>query len=99
MLQFYPEWGKIIYAVVLLISVNFVLGNIIEPRIEGRHLGLSPFAILISLSIWGWIWGFIGMILAVPMTVIIKIICQNIPELKRVAIFLSNNPEETNKTK
>ncbi|MCR4952538.1 MAG: AI-2E family transporter [Treponema sp.] len=99
LLQFYPEWGKIIYVVVLLISVNFVLGNIIEPRIEGRHLGLSPFAILISLSIWGWIWGFIGMILAVPMTVIIKIVCQNIPELKRIAIFLSNNPEETIKTK
>lgn len=97
LLQFYPEWGKIIYAVILLISVNFVLGNIIEPRIEGRHLGLSPFAILISLSIWGWIWGFIGMILAVPMTVIIKIVCQNIPELRRIAIFLSNNPEETKK--
>lgn len=97
LLQFYPEWGKIIYVVILLISVNFVLGNIIEPRIEGRHLGLSPFAILISLSIWGWIWGFIGMILAVPMTVIIKIVCQNIPELRRIAIFLSNNPEETKK--
>lgn len=97
LLQFYPEWGKIIYVVILLISVNFVLGNIIEPRIEGRHLGLSPFAILISLSIWGWIWGFIGMILAVPMTVIIKIVCQNIPELRRIAIFFSNNPEETKK--
>jgi len=97
LLKFYPSWGKIIYILILMISVNFVLGNIIEPRIEGKHLGLSPFAILISLSIWGWIWGFIGMILAVPMTVIIKIVCQNIPELHRIAIFLSNNAEETKK--
>ena len=97
LLQFYPGWGKIIYILILLVTVNFVLGNIIEPRIEGKHLGLSPFAILISLSVWGWIWGFIGMILAVPMTVIIKIICKNIPELHKVAIFLGNNTEETKK--
>ena len=49
-------------------SINIAIGNIIEPRIEGKHLKLSPFIILISLSIWAYIWGFIGMILAGAMS-------------------------------
>ena len=67
-----------------------VLGNIIEPRIEGKNLGISPVAILVSLSIWGYIWGFIGMILAVPMTVIVKIFCENIPYLNLISTVLGN---------
>ena len=89
-LQFYPAWGKIIYIFVLLLSINMILGNILEPRIEGNHLGLSPFVILVSLSLWGWLWGFVGMILAVPMTVIIKIICENFSILNPIAVLLGN---------
>ena len=47
------------------------------------------------LSLWGWMWGFVGMILAVPLTVIIKIICENIPLLHPVAILLGNKPQDT----
>ena len=72
-----------------------VLGNFIEPRIEGHNLGISPFVILVMLSLWGWMWGFVGMILAVPLTVIIKIICENIPLLHPVAILLGNKPQDT----
>lgn len=89
-LQFYPAWGKIIYIFILLLSINMILGNILEPRIEGNHLGLSPFVILVSLSLWGWIWGFVGMILAVPMTVIIKIVCENFSILNPIAVLLGN---------
>ena len=64
-------------------------------RIEGKDLGLSPFVILVSLTIWGWIWGFIGMILAVPLTVILKIICENVEFLHGIAIILGNKPSET----
>ena len=71
-----------------MIAVNFILGQILEPRIEGERLGLSPFAILVSLTLWGYIWGFIGMILAVPMTVIIKIFCENIPNLNIISTVL-----------
>lgn len=89
-LQFYPAWGKIIYIFILLLSINMILGNILEPRIEGNHLGLSPFVILVSLSLWGWLWGFVGMILAVPMTVIIKIVCENFSILNPIAVLLGN---------
>lgn len=94
-LQFYPESiAKPIFILLFMILINFTLGNIIEPRIEGKNLNLSPFIILVCLPLWGYIWGFIGMLLAVPMTVIIKIICENIDDLKSIAVILGNKPEE-----
>lgn len=89
-LQFSPEFAKPIFILIFLTTINMLLGNILEPRIEGKNLGLSPFAIIVSLSLWGYIWGFIGMILAVPLTVIIKIICENIEDLKWLGIILGN---------
>ena len=53
-----------------------MLGNIIEPRVQGKNLGLSPFVIIVSLTVWAYIWGTVGMIIAIPMTVIIKITMQ-----------------------
>ena len=90
LLQFYPHYGKVIFIFLFMIAVNFILGQLLEPRIEGERLGLSPFAILVSLALWGYIWGFIGMILAVPMTVIIKIFCENIPYLNIVSTILGS---------
>lgn len=89
-LQFYPSFSQAIIIAVLMIAINMILGNIIEPRWIGTDLGLSPFIVLISLSIWGWMWGFTGMILAVPFMVIIKIVCENISYLKPIAILLGN---------
>lgn len=94
-IQFYPESiGKSVFILLFLIILNFTLGNILEPRIEGKNLGLSPFVILVCLSLWGYIWGFFGMILAVPMTVIIKIICENIDYLNSLAVILGNDPKK-----
>ena len=94
-MQFYPSLGIPIFVLLYMTGINMVLGNILEPRIEGKNLGISPFVILVSLSLWGYIWGFLGMILAVPVTVIIKIICENIDELKGIAILLGNSPNLT----
>lgn len=73
--------------------INLTLGNILEPKIEGDNLDLSPFVILVSLTFWGWMWGFIGMILAVPMMVILKILCENISYLNGFAILLGNKSD------
>lgn len=92
--QFYPSWGKIAFVLIFMTAVNFVLGNILEPRIEGKQMNLSPFVILVSLTLWGYIWGFVGMILAVPMTVVIKIVCENVSFLNGVAVLLGNEPKK-----
>ena len=88
-IQFSPDWGYVIYISVLMISIEMVLGNIIDPRLQGVQLNISPFVILVSLAIWGYIWGIAGMFLSVPLTSILQIICANIPSLKPVAIMVS----------
>jgi AI-2 transport protein TqsA len=96
-LQFYPSPVPIIIVSLVMIGTNFILGNIVEPRIEGDNLGISPFVILVSLSLWGWMWGFIGMILAVPLMVIVKIVCENISYFHPIAILLGNRVQDTEK--
>jgi predicted PurR-regulated permease PerM len=67
------------------------MGNVVEPRLMGRGLGLSPLVVLFSLFFWGWLWGIPGMILAVPVAAVIKIVCSNIPELRLVAVLMSKD--------
>lgn len=95
LLQFYPALFPAVFVFVSLTLVNLIFGNILEPRIEGTNLGLSPFVILVSLLFWGWMWGFAGMILAVPVMVVLKIICENVSFLHGIAILLGNRPLET----
>ncbi len=89
-LQFFPNWANVIYVAVLMISIQTVLGNILDPRIQGVQLNLSPFVILVSLSLWGFIWGVAGMFLAVPITSIVQIVCANVQSLKPVAVMIGS---------
>lgn len=89
-LQFFPNWASIFYVAILMISIQTVLGNILDPRIQGVQLNLSPFIILVSLSIWGFIWGVAGMFLAVPMTSITQILFANIDSLKPFAVMIGS---------
>ncbi len=91
LVQYAPEtyWPAILTAVSFL-AVNMTLGNIIEPRVMGDHLNLSPVAILISLLFWGWLWGTAGALLATPITAAIKIICDNIEPLSPIGTLLGS---------
>jgi len=88
--QFETLWPAF-WILIILISIQQIMGNFVEPRFMGRGLNLSPLVVLFSLFFWGWLWGIIGMILAVPIAAIIKIICDNIPSLKFVGIFMSRD--------
>ncbi|RYE86857.1 MAG: AI-2E family transporter [Myxococcales bacterium] len=75
--------------VVLLgyLVVITVVGNIIEPRLLGTTLGLSPLFVLLAMLFWGWVWGPIGALLSVPIMVVGKIIVENISDLAWIARF------------
>ena len=89
LIQFWPSPGPIIIVIAIILAVNMI-GSVLDPKLIGEHVGISPLIVMVSLAIWGWIWGFAGMVLAVPMTVIIKIICENIPIMEPVSIIVGS---------
>ena len=98
-IQFAPSWLTILYISVLMISIEMIVGNIIDPRLQGVQLNISPLVILVSLAIWGYIWGLPGMFLAVPLTSTLQIFMANIPSLKSVAIILSTGKVQRDEEK
>jgi AI-2 transport protein TqsA len=70
------------------VVVNTVFGNIIEPNLMGRRLGLSPLVVMLSLLFWGWTWGPVGALLSVPLTMVLKIWLENTRDLRWVAVLL-----------
>ena len=90
LIQFWPNPVPVIIVVAIILGTNIILGNVLDPKIIGDRVGLSPLIVLVSLLIWGYLWGFAGMVLAVPMTVIIKIVCENIPIMEPVSILIGS---------
>ena len=78
-----------IFLVVLLIAKEQIWGQFIENKLFGSSLDISPIVLLLVTAFWFWLWGIMGMILAVPMAVIAKIILSNIPETRPISILLS----------
>ena len=87
--QFAPRWSPIVFVAIMSVSTQMVLGNIIDPKLQGGQLNLSPVVILVGLSIWGYIWGVVGMFLAVPVISCIEIVCANVKALRPIALLLS----------
>lgn len=87
LLQF-PTFFEPVLVLVLLIVTQSAMGNVLEPRIMASSLNLSPLVVLFSLILWGWLWGFWGLVLAVPMTSSLKIICENIESLRPLATLM-----------
>lgn len=87
--QFDEIWKGIAIGIAL-VSVQQIIGLYVEPRMAGQRLDVSPLLIVLSLAFWGVVWGIVGMILAVPLLVIAKIILDNINETKPIATLISN---------
>ncbi|RKW21699.1 AI-2E family transporter [Candidatus Gracilibacteria bacterium] len=82
-----------IFMVVLLTTIQMIVGNVIEPKMMGNKLNLSPLVIIIALSFWGYLWGIIGMLLSVPLVVIMNIILSKFEQTRPISIFLSEKGE------
>ena len=87
----FPTLGPFVVTISVLTAVQFCIGSLLEPRLMGNRLNLSPIVILLSLGLWGSVWGIPGMFLCVPITVIIMIICSYFPTTRPLAILLSGN--------
>ncbi len=72
------------------VAVNLVLGSYLEPKILGRELNLSPLVIIVSVVVWGGVWGIVGAFLAVPLTNALQIVLWNFERTRPIAIMLSS---------
>lgn len=99
--QFLPQerWGSMIAVFIAVGMIEFLVGNIIDPKISGDKLDLSPLVIIVSLLFWGWLWGIAGMFLAVPMMLVIKLVCENVPAMHPVAVMLGSGKQFSSRKK
>lgn len=70
------------------VAINVGLGNVLEPRLQGRGLGLSPMVVFLSLIFWGWLLGLVGILLAIPLTMTAKLAFEETPRYQWLAILL-----------
>jgi AI-2 transport protein TqsA len=75
----------------LLISIHTLSAYVVEPAMTGKAVGLSPVVILVALSFWGLCWGLTGMLLAVPLTVMMKIILDNVELTRPLARLMAED--------
>jgi predicted PurR-regulated permease PerM len=91
------QFGDVGLGLLILFILNLihtVLGYWLEPVMAGERLNLSPFVIILSLAFWYSVWGVVGMIMAVPLMVSLKIVLENIPATRPLAVMLSNVPRD-----
>src|SRR5262245_2574036 len=89
LVEFGFGWEFITIAV-LLLAIHLTSASVVEPAIIGRAVGLSPLVILLSLAFWGYCWGLTGMLLAVPLTVMLKIATEHIDATRPLAKLVSD---------
>jgi len=89
LIQFGPGWEALTIAI-LLLAIHVTSASVVEPAVIGKAVGLSPVIILFSLAFWGYIWGVTGMLLAVPLTVMLKIVAEHLDSTRPMAKLVSD---------
>jgi predicted PurR-regulated permease PerM len=91
MVQF-PGWMQPLAVIGLIVTVELLTANIIEPIFFGHSMGVSEVTLLISAAIWTYLWGPVGLVLAMPITVCLVVIGEYVPGLEFVAVLLGDRP-------
>ena len=88
--QYAPSIGWILFVGISAIVIQNLVGNFLDPKLSGNTLNLSPFIILVALSVFGYVWGIVGMFLAVPLLSILQIICANVDSTRPIAMLIGS---------
>lgn len=93
MLQLEPT--MVLVVIGIYVAANTLIGNLIEPMVMGQRVGLSTLSVFLSLVFWGWMFGAVGMLLSVPLSMVIKFAARTHPQTQWIAVLLSPAPERT----
>ncbi len=86
-------FGGGMWTFVAFIVVNMIIGNVVEPKLMGKGMGLSTFIVFVALIFWGFVLGAVGMFLSVPLTMAVKIMLQQHPDTKWIAVVLGTEED------
>ena len=81
--------GEAIGVVIGYLAINLAIGNFLEPTLMGRRFGVSSLVIVLSVIFWGWLWGIVGMFLAVPLTMLMKMMLDNSDEFRWLSVAMA----------
>lgn len=87
-----PGWWLAIFTFTLFVVSELVMGNVVEPLVLGRRVGLSPFAMIAAASFWTLVWGPVGLLLAAPLTMTLVVLGRHIQGLSFVSVLLGDEP-------
>jgi hypothetical protein len=91
-LAVFHGWQKSLIIAGAFIGLEIITGNYLEPRIYGKHTGLSSLAVLVAAAFWTLIWGLVGLVLSVPLTVCLVVIGRHVPSLEFLTVMLGDKP-------
>jgi predicted PurR-regulated permease PerM len=75
-------------------GVQLVMGNYVDPLVQGRYMKLSPVVVLLAVTFWGFVWGIAGALIAVPLTVFAVLVCREFESTRFIAELLASVDEE-----
>jgi predicted PurR-regulated permease PerM len=87
-----PGWSLVLWTALLFTAAEFAVGNIVEPWLYTRSTGLSSVAVIAATSVWTWLWGPVGLLLATPLTVCLVVLGRYVPQLQFLDVLLGNQP-------
>jgi predicted PurR-regulated permease PerM len=87
-----PGWSSALWTLALFLITEPILGQVVEPWVYGRSMGLSPVAVVVSATFWTWIWGPVGLLLSTPLTMCLVVIGRHVEGLKFLDVLLGNKP-------
>lgn len=90
-----PGWTMFLCTLALFLVVEPLLGQVVEPLVYGRNTGLSPIAVILSATFWAWVWGPIGLIMAVPLTICLVVLGRHVDQLEYLDVLLGDRPPLT----
>ena len=85
-------WTKTLLILAIFFCMELVTANFLEPHVYGKHTGLSSLAILVAAIFWALIWGPIGLVLSVPLTVCLVVVGAHVPSLQFLTVLLGDQP-------
>lgn len=90
-----PNWTMLAFTAAFFVAIEMVVGQVIEPLVYGHSTGLSPIAVVASVTFWTWLWGPVGLLLATPLTVCLVVLGRHVERLEFLEVLFGDRPPLT----